>query len=435
MKNFKKLTSFFLALCISVSAFAVSAFAVEPKNALSLSGKLSASNKTLTVQFAAPDKADKVQGLQFTIEMPKGFTLEKVTTPLKNFEVNTDLKNSDRVILHSTDLKAIQDVATPSNGKYNILTLQVAIASTVAGGTYKATLKVEDITNNGESFTKECPATTTGFTYEKAVPKTSIAKATVSGIKSKTYNGKAQAQSLTVKLGSKTLKYKTDYTVAYSSNKYPGVATVKITGVGSYTGTVSKTFVIYPKKQAVSSSTKFSSSKKIKAQWTKDTTATGYQVQYSTSSKFSKATTKWITSNKTTSYTFSANVKKTYYVRVRSYKKVGKTYYYGAYSTGKKVTAKPATVKLSSSTKSTSKKTLTVKWTKVANASGYQVTYSTKSNFKGAKTVNVSYKSSSKKLTKLSSKKKYYVKVRAYTTISGKKYYGSYSSKKTVKVK
>lgn len=432
MKNFKKLTSFFLALCISVSAFAVSAFAVEPKDALSLSGKLSASNKTLTVQFAAPDKADKVTGLQFTIEMPKGFTLEEVTTPLKNFQVDTNL---NKVLLHSTDLKAIQEVATLNNGKYDILNLKVAIASTVTGGTYKATLKVEDITNGTDSITGECAASTASFTYEKAVPKTSIAKATVSGIKSKTYNGKAQTQSIAVKLGSKTLKYKTDYTVAYSSNKYPGVATVKITGVGSYTGTISKTFVIYPKKQAVSSSTKFSSSKKIKAQWTKDTTATGYQVQYSTSSKFSKATTKWITSNKTTSYTFSANVKKTYYVRVRSYKKVGKTYYYGAYSTGKKVTAKPATVKLSSSTKSTSKKTLTVKWTKVTNASGYQVTYSTKSNFKGAKTVNVSYKSSSKKLTKLTSKKKYYVKVRAYTTISGKKYYGSYSSKKTVKVK
>ena len=435
MKNFKKLTSFFLALCITMSAFAVSAFAVEPKDTLSLSGKLSSSNKTLTVQFAAPDKADKVTGLQFTVDMPTGFTLEKISTPLKNFEVNTDLKNSNRVILQSTDLKAIQEVATATNGKYNILTLDVAVASNVAGGTYNATFKVEDITNGEDSFTGVCDPATASFAYEKVAPKTSIAKITVSGIKSKTYNGKAQTQSFSVKLGSKTLKNKTDFTVSYSSNKYPGVATVKITGIGNYTGTVSKTFVIYPKKQSVPSSAKFTSSKKIKVAWSKDTTATGYQVQYSTSSKFSKATTKWITSNKTTSYSFSANVKNTYYVRVRSYKKVGKTYYYGSYSSGLKVTAKPATVKLTSSTKSTSKKTLTVKWSKVANASGYQVTYSKKSSFKGAKTVSVSYKSSSKKLTKLSSGTKYYVKVRAYTTISGKKYYGSYSSKKTVKVK
>lgn len=98
-----------------------------------------------------------------------------------------------------------------------------------------------------------------------------------------------------------------------------------------------------------------------------------------------------------------------------------------------KFQAKKATVK---SVKSSSKKALKVTWKAVSGAEGYQIQYSKKSNFKGAKTVTV--KSASKKTTtikKLTSKKKYYVRVRAYKTIDGKKVYTSWSSKKSVKVK
>ena len=68
---------------------------------------------------------------------------------------------------------------------------------------------------------------------------------------------------------------------------------------------------------------------------------TGYQVQYSTSKSFSKATTKTISSYKTTKYTLkSLSAKKTYYVRVRTYKKVGSTTYYSGWSTYKYVKTK-----------------------------------------------------------------------------------------------
>lgn len=88
------------------------------------------------------------------------------------------------------------------------------------------------------------------------------------------------------------------------------------------------------------------------------------------------------------------------------------------------------------SVKSTSKKTMTVKWKKVSKASGYQIQYGTKSNFKKAKTVTVkSGKTTSYKIKKLFSKKKYYVRMRAYKTVNGKKYYSKWSSKKSVKIK
>lgn len=58
------------------------------------------------------------------------------------------------------------------------------------------------------------------------------------------YTGKALKPGVTVTYSGKTLTKGTDYTVSYSNNKEPGTATVKITGQGSYSGSLSKTFKI-----------------------------------------------------------------------------------------------------------------------------------------------------------------------------------------------
>ena len=76
------------------------------------------------------------------------------------------------------------------------------------------------------------------------VEKTSIASATVSGIKAKTYNGKALTQTPVVKVGSVTLKSGTDYSVTYKNNVNAGTATGTITGKGDYTGTKTFKFTI-----------------------------------------------------------------------------------------------------------------------------------------------------------------------------------------------
>ncbi len=72
----------------------------------------------------------------------------------------------------------------------------------------------------------------------------SISDCAVTGIKAKTYNGKDQTQSVTVKDGDKKLTKGTDYTVSYKNNKNAGTATMTIKGKGSYTGSVKKTFKI-----------------------------------------------------------------------------------------------------------------------------------------------------------------------------------------------
>ena len=113
------------------------------------------------------------------------------------------------------------------------------------------------------------------------------------------------------------------------------------------------------------------------------------------------------------------------------------------YGVNKKLTyvIKPIGTKLKKLTPA--RKAITVKWnkqsTKMAKSriTGYQIQYSRSSKFKsGNKTVTVKgYSKTSKKLKSLKAKKKYYVHVRTYKTVNGKKYYSSWSKSKSVKTK
>lgn len=123
------------------------------------------------------------------------------------------------------------------------------------------------VVNKGESFIYENGAWTDWSTYEKRTEvadqyaidnfsikaymiaqdtpvQKNIGDCTVSGIKEKTYNGKAQTQSVTVKDGTTTLKEGTDYTVSYKNNQNAGTATLTIKGKGNYQGTITNTFKI-----------------------------------------------------------------------------------------------------------------------------------------------------------------------------------------------
>ena len=166
-----------------------------------------------------------------------------------------------------------------------------------------------------------------------------ITKATVSGISTKAFTGKAITQNVTVKVGNTVLKNGTDYTVSYSNNKKVGKATVKITGKGKYGGVITKTFKINPAKQEIQKLT--AKSKAFFIDWAQKGSATGYEIQYATNSKFTSAKKVTITNNKTDKTTVSRlSANKKYYVRVRSYTTVGGTKYYGAWSATKTVTTK-----------------------------------------------------------------------------------------------
>lgn len=90
-----------------------------------------------------------------------------------------------------------------------------------------------------------CAAAVCCFTGSSA-DAAAVTNCTVSGLTTKTYTGKAQTQSITVKYRNKTLKNGKDYTVSYQNNINAGTAYVIIKGKGSYSGTVKRSFTIKP---------------------------------------------------------------------------------------------------------------------------------------------------------------------------------------------
>ena len=175
------------------------------------------------------------------------------------------------------------------------------------------------------------------------IPKASIIKLKATSL---TYNGKVRTPKVIVKdRTGKTLVKNTDYTVSYAKGrKYVGKYAVKITFKGKYSGTKTLYFTIKPKATSISSLK--AGSKKFTVKWKKQATqTTGYQVQYSASSKFSKAKTVTVGKNTTVSKKISKlSGKKKYYVRVRTYKTVkinGKSIrIYSGWSKAKTVTTK-----------------------------------------------------------------------------------------------
>ncbi len=162
------------------------------------------------------------------------------------------------------------------------------------------------------------------------------------------YNGKVKTPSVTIKDGQgKKLKNEIDYTIIYpKGRKNVGKYTVTINFNGKYSGTVKKIFTILPKTTSISKITV--KQKGIDLKWRKQTSqTTGYQIQYSTSRKFAKKTTKevLVKKNKTISTSIvNLKAKKKYYVRIRTYKTVkvnGKSIkLYSEWSKVKKVTVK-----------------------------------------------------------------------------------------------
>ena len=202
------------------------------------------------------------------------------------------------------------------------------------------------------------------------------------------------------------------YTVSYGGyGKNVGQYAVKVEFCGNYSGSVTKYYTVT--KKAITPTVKMSATEFTydgKAKMPKFTVKyNGNSLAFTLTPKngLSAVGTHSVTLKLTGNYTFS------------------KKYNF---------TVRPSAPKITSL--AGGKKRLTVKWKKKSEASGYTIMYSTSKNFKKAKTVNISGKSTTKKvLKKLNAKKKYYVKIRCCKTVNGKKYYSHWSKPLTKKTK
>ncbi|WP_099467088.1 lectin like domain-containing protein [Konateibacter massiliensis] len=258
--------------------------------------------------------------------------------------------------------------------------------------------------------------------------------------------------SLTLKAGETASLTATTAPVAILSSKISwstsnqNVATVDangtVTGTGIGTAVITAktsngktaTCTVTGKIGKVSNLTATQTTTSVKLNWTKQGGVTGYEIyRYNTSTKkYEKiATNKKASKNTYTDKSREAGT--SYKYKVRAYKKSGSKYTYGTYSSVLTTATKPKTTTLTGTAQSKKAK---LSWTKVDGASGYEIYMSTKKSsgytlkktVKSAKTVTYTQKS-------LKKNTKYYFKIRAYKTVSGKKIYGGYSKIVTVKVR
>ena len=193
------------------------------------------------------------------------------------------------------------------------------------------------------------------------------------------YSGKRNTPSVTVKRGDAVLKAGEDYSVYYSNCVEAGTATVTVMGIGDYAGVLTKEYRIL-------------------------SLATPTPVPTGVPSIIPSDSSGTPTAAPTESVKPQSTVKK------------------------------PAKVSLSS-VKSKKKKQMIVTYKKLKKVSGYQISYGLNKKFKKAKTVTVKASVSKKVIKKLKSKKKYYVRVRAFNKKGTKKLYGTWSKVKKVKIK
>ena len=152
-----------------------------------------------------------------------------------------------------------------------------------------------------------------------------------------TYTGKSIRPSVTVTVNGKKIGASA-YKLYYKNNKNSGIGTVQVRGIGKYSR-INKTltFKILPLKTLLTGLKK--ANRSFIASWKKNIQATGYQIQYAADRRFTKER-KTVTVGKqsATRYKISGlKNKKTYYVRIRSYKRVGKKVLYSSWSTVKKI--------------------------------------------------------------------------------------------------
>ena len=222
-----------------------------------------------------------------------------------------------------------------------------------------------------------------------------------------------------------------DYNKFNQSLKINGLNFKKCAECNDYVGYMYSFKVVPTKVKNVK--VKSQKENKITLNWSKNSEkVTGYKV-YQYNSKTKKYD--YVGKTKQTNYTIKKLKSGTNYkFKVRAYKTVDDTQYFGSYSSVIKTATKPSTTKIKTLT--TKNKKVTVNWNKVAGATGYEVYMSTNKN-KGYSRIKTITKKGTVSYTKGSLKKNktYYFKIRTYKIVNEKKIYSSYSNIKQIKVK
>lgn len=352
---------------------------VTAKNA----GKATITAKTTNGLTAKCTVNVMVPAVQLSVEQSQ-FTLKKGDS--KKINVTLSPLNSTDKVSWSSDNSAVAKV----------------IDGTVIGtGAGKTIIRVK----TGSGLSKTCTVTV----------KQDINEFTVSGITNKTYTGGKIVQSIKVYSGKKVLKEGTDYSVAYKNNVAVGKAEVKITGKGYYVGSQNFTFAI--NKRNIANTRIFIDSDESTMKYDGRAKKPGFEILEGS---------KELQPGRDYTYIYKSNVAPGRGIIAITGK--------GNYAGSKQATFTIPMPKSSiSKIAALKKKKVKIIYSGVKGAYNYEVQYSMKSNFAGAKTKTV--KATALKVSKLKANKKYYFRVRVCAKVNGKTYYSGWSRAKSVKVR
>ncbi|MGN0046302.1 MAG: CotH kinase family protein [Eggerthellaceae bacterium] len=246
------------------------------------------------------------------------------------------------------------------------------------------------------------------------------------------YNGKTQKPAVKVTYNGKTLKEGSDYELYYTNAKNLGTATVSVVGINGFKDTVTTQFQIIPAATKLKQIDASTSGLAVSWSALKSSYSDGYQVRYATSSSMKGAKTLNISGASKASATIKGlKSGSTYYVQVRSCKKVGEETQYSDWTKAVKAKAAKASGSVKVSKVSAKSKGLKAYWSvsKSAKPATFEVRYSTSKSMKSATVKTVKSKSArSLSVTKLKGGKTYYVQVRMHQTDGVVKYVSSWSS-------
>lgn len=368
-----------------------------------------AGNKTAACKVTVSQKATKVSLNKTSLTFKKIGASEKLTAtiaPATAADKNVTWTSSNN------------KVATVSNGTVKAAGNGTATITAKAANGLKAECKVT-VSQASEKVTIE-------------ISNQTVSGKTLSVKKGKTYTLKAEVSPSSAASANKKIKWSTSNkkiaTVTSAGKvKIVGKGTVKITAKTADNKSATVTFKASTKKVRVS---------KVTLKADKKTVVAGTKVNLkATVTPVTADNTKltWTSSNKSVATVSSKGVvttKKAGKVTITAKAKDG---------SGKKATVKikvtaPSKTKITS-VKNSKAKTAVIKWNKVSNAKGYEVSMST-SKSKGYKVIKTINNKNTVTLTKTGLKKgkTYYFKVRSFVKVGSKKVYSSYSAVKSVKI-
>ncbi len=351
-------------------------------------------------------------------------TSHQAVQPVKKFDLKGKTDEEKAAIIKSLPLgaellfngHAMLYLGCEGDKLYVISSVSNLVADGIKYRVRGAVINTLDITRpNKKTWLSELHTAEIPYYYADAKD---LSKAAVKDIPDVTYTGKKQQPVPEVSLNGTALKENVHYTVSYADNINQGAASAVITGMGNYKGTVTKKFqikamgknvTVHLNKNVYTYSGKAIKPKVTVTAGTETLAPSLYSVTYAAGRK------------KVGSYKVTVKLKKGYT---------------GTASAVFKIIPKGTSIKKIAR----GRQAFTAMWGRQAKKmsskriTGYQLQYATNKKFtNGRETVTIKkYNRTSRKITQLRKKKKYYVRVRTFMTVGKKKYYSAWSKVKTV---